>query len=180
MGVAERPWRRMRRNDVPAVDGLGGVVHPAFYERPEVFLDRLALFPEGALVCDAPDAAFGIAGYAIAYPAPLAAPPPLDTVLGRLPADADALYIHDVAVDPAFRGRGLSEGAVWRLVDLAEARFAAATLISIYGTPPFWRRFGFEQRPDLIDPEKLASYGGEAVFMLRPCGAQTSSLGPRT
>ncbi len=178
--MTDPTWRPMSTEDVDAVMGLSGVVHPGFYERPEMFLDRLQLFPEGSLVAEAPGARFGIAGYAIAYPAPTAAPPPLDTVLGRLPADADALYIHDVALDPAFRGRGLSEGAVRRLVDLAEARFAAATLISIYGTPPFWRRFGFEPRPDLIDPEKLASYGTQAVFMLRPCGAQTSSSHPRT
>ncbi len=180
-GDPERAWRPMRPEDVPAVIDLAAVVHPTFPERPAVFLDRIALCPEGALVADRPDVRAGLAAYALAHPASRHAPPRLDTVLGRLPADADALHVHDLAVDPACRGRGLAEAAVRRLLRLADARFAAATLVSVHGTPPFWERFGFRPRPDLLAPGRLATYGTDAVFMLRErpsAGAPRDRPGP--
>ncbi len=139
-------------------------VHPTFYEGEAMFADRLALFPQGCLVLPLADGS--LAAYAIAYPVKRFSPPPLDTVLGRLADDADALYIHDVAVAPEWRGRKLADAAIERLLGLAEA-FDAAVLVSVYGTPPFWKRFGFGPVEDAALQSKLASYGDDAVFMLR-------------
>src|SRR5207253_5442568 len=50
-----------------------------YYERPEVFAERLALFPDGCRVCVA-DAR--IAGYLLAHPGRFGAPPLLDSLLG--------------------------------------------------------------------------------------------------
>ena len=157
-------WRPMEAGDIPALMALSATVHPTFFEGEAMFLDRLALFPEGSLVLPLWDGS--LAAYALGYPVRRFAPPPLDTVLGQLPPDADALYIHDVAVDPRWRGRKLAEPAVARLLALAEP-YGAAVLVSVYGTPPFWSRFGFRAVDDPALRSKLASYGEDAVFMLR-------------
>lgn len=157
-------WRGMAPGDTAAVVALADRVHPTFHEDEAVFRDRLALFPDGSLVLPAPGG--GLAAYCIAYPVRRFAPPPLDTMLGRLPEDADALYIHDVAVAPEWRGRGLAEPAIARLLALAEP-FGTAVLVSVYGTPPFWARHGFRPVEDAALAPKLASYGEDAVFMLR-------------
>lgn len=157
-------WRPMDAEDLPAVMALSERMHPTFHEGEAMFMDRLGLFPEGSLVLDRADGA--LAAYAIAYPVRRFAPPPLDTVLGTLPADADALYIHDVAVAPEWRGHGLAEPAIRRLLTLAEP-FGAAVLVSVYGTWPFWARFGFARVDDPALAPKLAGYGEGAVFMLR-------------
>ncbi|WP_279481982.1 GNAT family N-acetyltransferase [Aureimonas sp. SK2] len=168
-------WRRMEPGDVPALMALSAIVHPDFYEGEAMFRDRLALFPEGSLVLPLTDGS--LAAYAIAYPVRRFAPPPLDTVLGRLPADADALYIHDVAVASEWRGRKLAEPAVERLLALAEP-LGATVLVSVYGTPPFWMRFGFRPVDDPALRDKLASYGEEAVFMLRETPGAVEKRGP--
>ncbi|RIY00302.1 GNAT family N-acetyltransferase [Aureimonas flava] len=154
----------MAAGDAPAVVALADRVHPTFHEDAAVFVDRQRLFPAGSLVLPGP--AGTLAAYAVAYPVRRFAPPPLDTVLGALPPDADALYIHDVALAPEWRGRGLAEPAIRRLL-AAAAPLGAATLVSVYGTWPFWARFGFRRVDDPALAPKLASYGADAVFMLR-------------
>lgn len=154
----------MREDDVPAVLRVADEVHPGLPEGAAMFRDRLALYPEGALVLDG-DGRVG--GYALAYPIERHAPPALDTVLGRLAEGADALYLHDVALLNDRRGRGLAAPAIHRLLNLGE-RFAATALVSVYGTQGLWRRYGFEPAPGVVSAAKLVSYGPDAVFMLRP------------
>lgn len=149
----------MTPDDLPRVIALADRVHPTFPEGEAMYRDRMVLFGEGCLVLAAGEA---IGGYAVAYPARDGAPPPLDTVLGALPANADTLYIHDVALAPEARGAGRSDEAVHRLLALA-APLRRAMLVSVYGTAPFWRRFGFREVE--AAPGKLESYGADAVMM---------------
>ena len=67
-------------------------------------------------------------------------------------ADARVVYIHDVAVDPEVRGRGVAGSAVseWRLVSVQESQ-------------GFWENRGFVVSPE---PPPIG-YGPEAVLMLR-------------
>ncbi|WP_182086829.1 GNAT family N-acetyltransferase [Aureimonas sp. ME7] len=163
----------MLEADIEAVMALSERVHPTFFERREMFADRLALFGQGCLVL--PDQDEELAGYAIAYPAPFRRPPPIDTVLGALPTNVDSLYIHDVAVAPEWRGHHLADRAVESLLRLAEP-FGAAMLVSVYGTSPFWSRFGFSP---LDEPEVrrwIAPYGEDAVFMTRSNNRQRENV----
>ncbi|GGD97003.1 N-acetyltransferase [Aureimonas endophytica] len=161
--MEEPVWREMRDADLAGVETLGNRIHPGLTERPEVFADRLALFPQG---CQVLATATTIEGYAISHPARLFDPPPLDTVLGRLPDDADGYYIHDVVVAPHLRGAGHARIGVYHALD-AGAAFRETALIAVYGTMPFWQRFGFADRTGGIRPEKLAPYGPEARYMVR-------------
>lgn len=158
-------WRPMRPADLPAVNAVADRVHQAYPEDPQVFTERLALFPDGCRVADGPD---GPCGYAVAHPWNLL-PPPLDSLLQRLPTAPACLYLHDVALLPETRGAGLGEALVADLLDLA-AQIGAPrlALTAVYETPRYWSRFGFTPyRTPEIDA-KLASYGPTAQFMVRP------------
>jgi len=148
-------WRPMTAADLPEVARIADLVHVDLPERPSVLAERLRLFPDGCLMADG--------GYAIAHPSRLGCPPPLDTLLGTLPEDADALHLHDVALLPALRGRGLGGAAVARLMQVATGcGLTRATLIAVHGTPPYWARFGFREAVAAV-----SSYGADAIYMVR-------------
>ncbi|KQT52372.1 hypothetical protein ASG43_20175 [Aureimonas sp. Leaf454] len=165
-GVEAPRWRPLRAEDLPGLDALADLVHPTFFERPEVLAERLALFPEGCLALPGLAGVSRLSGYILSHPARLGSPPPLDTLLGRLDPQADALYLHDIALGPECRGRGLAAEAIGRVLSIG-ARYPATMLISVYGTAPFWRRFGFRDETDTANPDKLAPYGSGARYMVR-------------
>ena len=165
--TVERPiWRPMKAADVADVMTVADVVHPTFPEGAAVYHDRLALFPDGCLVAVLPGGR--IVGYALAYPAPLGAPPALDTMLGALLPEADALYLHDIAILPDWRGQRLADPAVAHVLQLADRAVMPVMLVSVYGTAPYWSRFGFAPPSVALEAQKLATYGEGAVYMIRP------------
>ncbi len=128
-----------------------------------MFANKLALFPAGCFVLARNGA---VAGYGIAHPWGLGTIPALDTCLTALPPSPACLYIHDVVVLPAARGRG----ATAALVSLFEAiarrhRLPSLALVSVYGTYPFWERFGFETASEPALADTLQSYGASARYM---------------
>ena len=181
--AAAAAWRAMRESDLAAVLALADLIHPDLPEDPAIFAERLALCPEGCFVLDAGgldagpldpdplDAGGHIAGYTLAHPIRHLDPPPLNTLLGAIPPDADAFFIHDVAIAPQMRGQGLAGPVVAALLAVARG-FPRACLVSVYGTVPFWERFGFVDASDALPRGKLAGYGADARFMLRPSRGQ--------
>jgi GNAT superfamily N-acetyltransferase len=139
--------------DLAAVAALEVASHaPLPPEGVAPFASRLALFPAGCLAVGDK-----LAGYAVAHP--WAGPAPrLGTRLGALPAAADHLLIHDVALAPAARGQGLVAAAVARFAGLG---FAELRLVAVHGTAPVWARHGF------VAGDAVAGYGVGAVLMRR-------------
>jgi GNAT superfamily N-acetyltransferase len=156
-------WRPMLASDLDAVKALSDRLHPGLVERREVFADRLAVFPTGCLVLVAGGA---IAGYGVSHPAKWGDPPHLDRLLGSLRPDVDSYYIHDVALAPEQRGTGRAAAGVSLLLAVAEA-FPTTALVSVYGTAPFWARFGFVDVTATMPPGRLAPYGDDARYMSR-------------
>lgn len=79
-------------------------------------------------------------------------------------------YIHDVAILPEWRGRGLAGEVIRRLLGVAEGGgYETCCLISVYGTGQFWGRFGFGRvEGELKELEEMVKvYGGDAVFLER-------------
>jgi GNAT superfamily N-acetyltransferase len=160
--MAGPAWRAMRAGDLPDVERISAIVHPGYPERDEVPAERLRLFPEGCLIARP---AWAPVGYAIAHPGVLGRPPPLDTLLGALPRDADCLYVHDVALLPEMRGQGLGEAAVAALMDVARrTNLGLLALTAVNNSTAFWARQGFVIAPVA---KSLASYGADAVYMAR-------------
>ncbi|MCK1733764.1 GNAT family N-acetyltransferase [Bradyrhizobium sp. 138] len=162
-------WRPAHASDLPAIGAIAARIHPDLPERPEVFAEKMRLYPDGCRVLVAGDE---IAGYGFSHPWRQHRIPPLDGFLARLPDDADGLYVHDVAVLPDFRG-GVVRAYIADIEQLARASgIATLALVSVYATRPLWERLGF--RPVKADAElraKLVSYGEGATYMLRDLAA---------
>src|SRR5690606_24120821 len=118
-----------------------------------------------------------IAGYMTALTMLAYRPPPINTLLGEVSTEADKLCMPDIAVLPAFRGRGAARAGVEKVLRAAErAGLRSCALVSVYGTAGFWGRFGFgrvsleeedgedEERRELR--EKVRGYGPDAVWMV--------------
>ncbi|PYI34403.1 acyl-CoA N-acyltransferase [Aspergillus indologenus CBS 114.80] len=164
------PWRLLHPTDLPALTTIANAIHQTLPERPEIFAERIRLCPAGCWGLDAENNG-QLVGYAISHPIRAGQPPALDTLLGRIAPDADQYYIHDVAILPGVRGRGLAAEGVRRLLEVGD-RYETTGLVSVYGTERFWGRFGFgavEVGEELR--AKLGGYGGDAVFLVRRNGS---------
>jgi GNAT superfamily N-acetyltransferase len=111
----------------------------------------------------------GLRGYAISHPILKGQPPAFDSLLGEIPSDdqEQQYYIHDVAILPSVRGRGLAAKCVRRLLEVAKL-YKITCLISVYATESFWSRFGFV--PGAAEDglaEKLRAYGEDAKYLVR-------------
>lgn len=157
-------WRAMEAGDL---DGVVAVARIAFPDHPEgraCFAERLALAPGSCFVLDGAD---GVAGYLIAYPWPQGAIPPLDTLLGALPESRASWYLHDLALLPEARGGGNARAGLALLFAQVDAPIA---LVSVNQSAGFWQAQGFVPRESPELRAKLASYGPDARYMIRPAG----------
>lgn len=155
----------MRADDLDGVVAVARVAFPDHPERRACFAERLALAPETCFVLTNKD---HVAGYLIAYPWPLEAVPPLDTLLGGLPEHRDAWYLHDLALLPEARGGGNARAGLALLF----ARIGAPIgLVSVNDSAAFWQTQRFEPRESPVLRDKLASYGPSARYMVRPARA---------
>ncbi|HEX2958705.1 MAG TPA: GNAT family N-acetyltransferase [Chitinispirillaceae bacterium] len=156
-------WQPLTTSDIPSVQAIAAQVHPDLFERPEIFQEKLELFPQGCkkLLCNNQ-----FAGYGFAHPWRLYSIPQLDTFIDRIPAEPDCIYIHDVAILPHARGRnaaGLLDEQYQALA--AQYGFGAISLVSVYMTTGFWKRFGFDVVGGEIIEQQLSSYGNDASYM---------------
>jgi GNAT superfamily N-acetyltransferase len=159
-------WRPLDEADMDTVAAIAGRLHPTLPERTAVLAEKRRLFPAG---CRKWLIGGRMCGYALAHPWLAGEPPTLDAFLQQLPAAADCLFLHDVAVLPEARGRGAAE----RLLAHAEAAarqhaLPALALIAAYGTARLWGRFGFVAEESESIAGKLAGYGREARYLIRP------------
>lgn len=158
-------WRSMDVSDLDAVLAVAEVVHPDYPERPDVFAERLALFPQGCHVLADGGSVFG---YIVSHPWRAGNPVPLDTLLDSLPAAEGTRYLHDIALLPEARGAGHAGRGVTRVVrDAYRAAAPSLSLVAIPGTQRFWEGQGFAARSDALAPRTLGVYGEGALWMVR-------------
>ena len=156
----------MAADDLSAVGELAARIHPSFPEDAEVFAERLRLYPEGCHVYA--DGKFPTA-YVLSHPWLAFDAPPLNSLLGELPAGPATYYIHDLAVAAEARGTGAAAVIVDALTEHAsETGYRTMSLVAVNGSAGFWRRRGFAQLDIAALADKLRSYGDEdAQFMVR-------------
>ncbi|MFC0242459.1 GNAT family N-acetyltransferase [Rhodopseudomonas telluris] len=162
-------WRAMTTADLPAVNAIAAAVHVDYPEDAAVFDERLALHPQGCHVLGETDSGdTGITGYIISHPWRLGEPPALNALLGTIPSPASTYYVHDIALLPQARGSGATAAVLTILLRHAAAISDNVSLVAVGGTVPFWRRHGFVPRQTTALAHKLASYGTDASYMVRP------------
>ena len=130
-------------------------VHAALPEQPLSW---------GAALAKAPDV---LCGYAIACPWQGGVAPRLDEV--HLPPvhQADCLYVHDIAVDPACQGQGLAGQLMQQVLQQGRAYgWQQAVLVAVQGAHRYWGRYGFTVVAASHAPD-LSSFGADAVWMQR-------------
>lgn len=158
----------MTAADLAAVLAVQAACYPAAMREPAaVVLARLHAAPATTLVaCDAE----GVCAYVFAYPSRLGRITPLHA--GFAPAaDADTLYVHDLAVDPRAHGRGLGRQLAQALFGIGcDAGLSHAALVAVLDARAFWEGLGFAAADAGQGGAVLASYPGEAVYMQRLMG----------
>ncbi len=118
--------------------------------------------------CLIAESSVGAVGYLIAVPILYPCLPALNAPTFELSADADTLYIHDLAIDNAGRGTGVAQALVGASFDAAKrSGLSRACLVAIQNSQKFWEQFRFEKVAEPSDGliPKLASYGAGAKLM---------------
>src|SRR5690606_3278687 len=97
-------WRPMTPDDIDGVVGVARLSFPDHFEARECFAERQQLAPEGCFVLS--DEAGTVMGYLMAYPWTRNAAPPLDSVSGAAPGDAEVIQLPGPAGHPEARRAG--------------------------------------------------------------------------
>lgn len=159
--------RPMQLQDVPAVFAVQARAYvPAMVEPAELIAQRWYVAPDTAWVAVAEGS---VCAYLMAYPSLHGKIAPLGQVFE--PAQqADALYLHDLAVDAAMAGQGIAVQLVqqaWEYMSRTGMKFSC--LVSVQSTKAFWERLGYSElvtsSPDQL--ASLQSYTGPAYYLVR-------------
>lgn len=154
----------MTAADLPAACAISDAVHGGYTERPEVYEERLRLFPAGCRVLESDGA---VVGYLVSHPWRSGGSPELDRTVGALPADADVFYLHDLALLPSVRGTGAGAAGLAEALRIAAGHgFGAVELTAVSGADAWWAARGFVD----AGPAQGGGYGPEARRMRRAVG----------
>lgn len=161
--MSEAAWRQATEADLDAIVAVQDRVHTLTPESRAVFAAKLASFPRGCRVLEAPS---GPVGYGVFHPWRLGDVPALHALPFIPPDRPDCLFVHDVALLPAARGRGAARDLLGSVVAAArELGLRRLALVSVYGTAPLWGQLGFSVSPLTLDAAKRAQYGDTARYM---------------
>lgn len=152
----------MTAADLDGVVRIARASFPDHFEDRSCFAERLMLYPQGCFILAAEGV---VAGYLIAYPWMSGSAPPLNSLIHQLPACADLIYLHDLALHPDARGRGYTQTVVHSLV--AQARsdgWCQIALVAVNRATAFWQKMGFSV---VEKPTELKSYGDNSAYMMR-------------
>lgn len=159
--------RDMRADDLDAVLAIQLACYGAgFVEDGVLIARRLAASPHTGWVAEHGGA---VRAYLAAYPSQRGKLTPLHGDFEVAP-DADALYLHDLAVHPEASGLGLGPRLVrhaW--AHALRAGWRHSTLVSVQASVGFWERQGYAATAaaDDLQQARLATYPGDSVYMAR-------------
>ena len=156
----------MTAADIDGVVTVARLAFPDHFESRACFENRLDLYPAGSFALS--DAHGAVHGYLFAYPWQGESAPALNTLIAALPADADRIYLHDLALHPRARGGGFTRPIVEQLATQARADgWPMIALVAVNNAADFWARLGFEAIDSPAIRVKLESYGPDARYMMR-------------
>lgn len=148
----------MQPADLQAVFDLQCAAYPgSYHESPEALESRLQHGPD---FCFVAERAGCVAAYLLAHPWS-GSLPALHRPLSE-PSSPDHVFLHDLAVHPAFRDLSLGSTLFGRLREtVMSAGGAEMRLVAVGKAEYFWRKLGF--KPSELDP--LPHAYGAAVAM---------------
>ncbi|HYF77656.1 MAG TPA: GNAT family N-acetyltransferase [Symbiobacteriaceae bacterium] len=159
--------RRMTQGDVAFVNHVQVDCYSPFMQEDEATIRaRFLLAPDTAWVAEDEG---GVCAYLVGYRSVVGKVTPLNAVF-ELPECPDALYLHDLAVAPRGKGRGIGKALVQAACDQAVAEgLGYAALVSVQNSKAFWERLGFAEWARLHEDqrENLHTYEGPAYYMVR-------------
>lgn len=169
--------RPLRAADLDAVLRLQSTCYgPDFVEPAEAFASKLRETASLQTCWGAFDEAGALLAYAISLPVCADTMPGLHAPDYRCPPAPTLLYLHDVAVSPAGRGRGLAQCLLAQVQQRAVLLgLARVGLIAVQDSAPFWQRLGFAPLPAKPTwlQRKLQSFGTAARYLERQVSAAT-------
>ncbi|MFZ6654651.1 GNAT family N-acetyltransferase [Undibacterium sp. TJN19] len=157
--------RLMQQADLTAVFHIQSLAYvPTMVEAMHLLAARLDSAPETVWVAERDGE---ILAYLMAYPCARDQLSALGQTF-QVAKNAEALYLHDLAVHPKMAGQGLAQSMVSHALDYARQQgLLQVLLVSVQSTGTFWQRLGFVEQAHLEPAQlaKLASYAGPAHFM---------------
>lgn len=136
------------------------------YEDARVIRERLASQPHSCWLAENDHCE--VLAYLFSYPSLNMQVAPLGSNFTQY-ADAQLLYLHDMAVSHNARGMGLAPVLLARAEQHAtDLGFNTLALVAVQGSVPYWQKQGFEKLTltDAAAIQALASYSGQnAVYM---------------
>jgi GNAT superfamily N-acetyltransferase len=129
-------------SDLDAVVALQQQSYPQeLWEDAAIFREKQRVFPKGALGWYQDGV---LQAYLFVHPWRKNETAPLFTENMSLPENPDCLYIHDLAIAPAARGKGAARALVTAAFALAEENgLEHFSLVAVQNSESFWSKFGF-------------------------------------
>ena len=91
-----------------------------------------------------------VVAYLLAHPWQIRVQPPINRHYTNTGIVTNTIFIHDLALHPAIRGKGVGRVLVQQLFEVAAANgYQHFSLISVQGTVGFWAKYGFKIVTDL-------------------------------
>ncbi|MDK1286260.1 GNAT family N-acetyltransferase [Pseudoalteromonas umbrosa] len=103
-----------------------------------------------------------VLGYVLAHPWSGIVPPKLFEPLPNI-AYCEYLYLHDMAIAPYSKGKGIGRAAALKLIEIAQKKgIHKVSLVAVQGSDSFWSLIGFQK---VKGANVCANYGENAIFM---------------
>jgi len=129
-------------------------------EELEVLKGKKEASPDTCFVCLSDNGE--VEGYLLAHPWGGISPPKLFEPLPDVEG-CEYLYLHDMAMSPQSKGKGLGRATAIKLFEVAQNKgINRVNLVAVQGSESFWTRMGFQE---VTDVNVCSSYGENAVLM---------------
>ncbi|MDR3411985.1 MAG: GNAT family N-acetyltransferase [Formivibrio sp.] len=163
--------RPIQADDAACIQAIQAVCYPPeLLESTQALLAKCALSPHSCWLAENDQ---GVLAYLLTHPWHEDDLPTLNRPLDILPEHANIFFLHDLAVTPSSRNRGIAQELVLHAMHWAkEKKCRKAMLIAVQGAQKFWQHHGFTRQtsPSLVLQKKLNGYGQNAAFMIAEIG----------
>lgn len=134
--------RLMTVSDLDAVDRIQRRSFAEdLLEGMDLFEQIITAYPQGNFLYETEQ---GVGGYLVTNPIPNDMVDGFEGGCPSLTGDETRLYLHDLCLDPDFRGQGIAQKLCAHLWDFAKEQDMKTVVgVAVQDSFPFWRKMGF-------------------------------------